>query len=124
MLIAIPLKMLWNVTLPYNLRPVVPSIFAASVFTTLASILYVVFLTGARGWGPGLGVLVAVTSHLEVCPRACLILSERSDFASLGNNGVNCLQPSRPCDALLSSLSERPGYRVLLPLIALATVLS
>lgn len=63
-LVALPLYVLYHTSLPVNERRLFRTIFAASILTCLASIVYAVFLFGAKFWG--MGSIVGMTSHLEV----------------------------------------------------------
>ncbi|KAG9218090.1 hypothetical protein CCMSSC00406_0010249 [Pleurotus cornucopiae] len=88
-LIAIPVIMMWGVPMVKQFRRLFFAVFAASILTSLASIVYVTFLFGARGWGPGLGVIVAVTSHLEaaVALLVCNILVIVTYFYRVSHEG-------------------------------------
>ncbi|KAG5222628.1 hypothetical protein IMY05_C2474000200 [Salix suchowensis] len=88
-LIAIPVIMMWGVLMVKQLRRLFFAIFAASILTSLASIVFVTFLFGARGWGPGLSVIVTVTSHLEaaVALLVCNILVIVTYFYRVSHEG-------------------------------------
>ncbi|KAJ8515298.1 hypothetical protein ONZ45_g7276 [Pleurotus djamor] len=89
LLIAIPMIMIYSYQMAKSLRRLFMSVFAASILTSLASIVYVTFLFGARGWGPGLGLIVAITSHLEaaVSLLVCNILVIVTFFYRISHHG-------------------------------------
>ncbi|KAF9493215.1 hypothetical protein BDN71DRAFT_1450600 [Pleurotus eryngii] len=88
-LIAIPVIMMWGVPMVKQLRRLFFAVFAASILTSLASIVFVTFLFGARGWGPGLSVIVTVTSHLEaaIALLVCNILVIVTYFYRVSHEG-------------------------------------
>ncbi|KAF9492587.1 hypothetical protein BDN71DRAFT_1451295 [Pleurotus eryngii] len=108
MLIAIPLKMLWNVKLTYNLRPVVLSVFTASIFTTLASIVYVTFMFRAPRWERRLAILVTIMSHLEATTAliVCNLLVLVTHFYRVYRNGQD-IESYYP-----SSRSQPPSHEL------------
>lgn len=83
-LIAMPITTLYRVQLPKNPRRLVLSVFAASVWSGLASIVLHVFLFGPKSWGIWTGFLVLMMAHLEVRLFATRhALSDASSQASI-----------------------------------------
>lgn len=66
LLIAIPLFKIWRVKLDGNQRLLVLSVFSASVFTLLSTLVFSTFTFGAFNHGPSRNILLIVTAHIEV----------------------------------------------------------
>lgn len=61
-LVGIPLRLLWSVKLPHNMRKLLFSIFSASILVTVVSVVHAVFLLGPSGLLEGLTANVEVPS--------------------------------------------------------------
>jgi len=59
-LVAIPLRLIWDVNLPRDFRHLLFATFSASVLVTIVSIVHAVFLLGPSGY------LEGVTANVEV----------------------------------------------------------
>ncbi|KAF9461507.1 hypothetical protein BDZ94DRAFT_1263527 [Collybia nuda] len=65
-LVAVPVQMLWNVGLPRSQRCLVLTIFAASVLSTLAGIVYAVLVFNARILYVYRGLLIGLATDIMV----------------------------------------------------------
>ncbi|KAF8993454.1 hypothetical protein BDQ17DRAFT_139340 [Cyathus striatus] len=64
-LVAIPLRLLWGVKLPRRERRLVLSLFASSILSTLAGIVYAVFIFRAASFGSYRTLFVNMTAHIK-----------------------------------------------------------
>ena len=58
---AIPLRLLWGVNMPRNMRKLLFSIFSASVLVSAVSVVHATYLLGPSG------LLEGLTANVEVC---------------------------------------------------------
>jgi hypothetical protein len=59
-LVAIPLRLLWDVNMPKHMRKLLFCIFSASILVTAVSIVHAVYLLGPSG------LLEGLTANVEV----------------------------------------------------------
>jgi hypothetical protein len=90
-LVIIPLRLLWNVNLPRNLRKLLFTIFSASILVTAVSVVHAAFVLGPSG------SLEGISANVEVCIPFSAKLHNQG---LTGNaNAIECcvIDGGRPC---------------------------